>query len=643
VDVFCRVKDVEREAPHSRSHGSRDDRLGINDRISRRDFLNGVLLTGAGLLLHNKSPVISPADAFNGYGGIGDYSHSNGNTWEVLSAGHAMRDGAFESQIARATDTGEIYDLVAVGGGISGLAAAIFFQKYKGGRALVIDNHPIFGGEAKRNEFRVDGQRLIAHQGSAIFLVPKKGGYTDQFYDMIGMDRRSFSYQTWRGPTPEIPVSHSPYDVADQKHYGFYFGPQFGSPTGTWVMDPWGRRLEGAPISESAKAELLRWGTSRLPFAGPKVEGDAISRQLDSITLEDHLIARYNISRETVHKYLSPTEGGGYGLGPDALSAYCNYAIENQFPEDGDDELGDQMFPDGNTGFARLMVKTLIPDAIAGPRTVDATWQNRVNFRALDRASQPTRIRLNSTVVRVEHAGNPSSAPQVVITYVKGGRLYKVKARSVVMANGSWTTKHVVNDLPASHREAYAQFYRSPCLMANIAVRNWRFLYKMGLSGCRWFGGLGDYLNVKKAALVGNEPRTIDPDSPTVLTIKVLFAEPGLPIGEQGARGRAKLLSTSFAQYERAFREQMSDMFAPGGFNPRKDIAGIILNRWGHAYVNPQPGFFFGLNGKPAPRDLLRNQPHGRIAFANTDLAGASDHRNSIREADRAVKQLVGA
>ena len=102
------------------------------------------------------------------------------------------------------------------------------------------------------------------------------------------------------------------------------------------------------------------------------------------------------------------------------------------------------------------------------------------------------------------------------------------------------------------------------------------------------------------------------------------------------------MLGKSFAQYERALREQMGDMFAAGGFDPRKDIAGIILNRWGHAYVNPQPGFFFGLNGKPAPRDVLRNQPHGRIAFANTDLSGAMDHRNSILEADRAVGQLIG-
>jgi spermidine dehydrogenase len=615
--------------------------LGINEPISRRDFLNGTLLAGAGLLLPGKAPAISPADAFDGYGGIGDYRHSNGNTWDVLSAGHAMRDGTFETRIANAIDTGELYDLVAVGGGISGLAAAIFFQKYKGGRCLVIDNHRIFGGEAKRNEFLVDGQRLTAHQGSAIFLVPGKGGYTDRFYEMIGMDRSAFAYQTWRGPSPEMPLAHSPYEMP--RNYGFYFGANLGPRPGTWVMDPWGRKLEGAPISDTTRAELLRWGTNRVDGPRPRTEGDALSRQLDSITLEDHLMARYTISRETVRTFLSPVEGGGYGLGPDVLSAYCNYAIENQFPEDGDDTLGDQMFPDGNGGFARLMVKTLMPDAIAGPRTVDAVWQNHVNFRALDRAGQSTRLRLNSTVVRVEHAGDPGSAPHGVVTYAKGNRLYTVRARSVVVAGGSWTAKHIVHDLPASHREAYAQFYRSPCLMANIAVRNWRFLYKMGLSGCRWFGGLGDYLSVRKMALVGNEPRTIGPDSPTVLTIKVLFAQPGLSIAEQGSRGRAQLLGTSFAQYERAFREQLADMFAPGGFDPRRDIAGIILNRWGHAYVNPQPGFFFGLNGQPAPRDILRNRPHGRIAFANTDLAGASDHRNSIREADRAVQQLLGS
>ena len=614
----------------------------MNEPISRRDFVNGTLAAGAGLLLGGRLPgVAAPGDEWNGYSGVGDYRGANGNTWDVMNAAHAMRDGVFERSIANAVDTGETYDLVCVGGGLSGLAAAVFFQKNKGGRCLVLENHPVFGGEAKRNEFVVDGQTVVAHQGSAIFLVPGKGGYTDQVYEMIGMDRSSFAYQRWSGPSPAMPLGKSPYD--EPKNYGFYFGPQFGQRPGVWVVDPWGRKLEGAPLSEAAKADLMRWRTVPDDGPRPQSEGDAVSRQLDTITLEEHLMARHQISRETVRTFLSPIEGGGYGLGPDALSAYCAYAIETQYPGDGDDSLGDQMFPDGNTGFARLMVKTLIPDAFGGPRTLDAVWGNRILFNALDRAGQPSRIRLNATVVRVEHEGDPGRAPNVSITYAKGGRLFRVRARGVVMAGGSWTTKHIVQDLPSSHREAYATFYRSPCLMANIAVRNWRFLYKMGMTGCRWFGGLGDYLAVRKSALVAGVQQSFGPDSPTVLTIKVLFAKPGLPIGEQGSRGRAELLGTTFAQYERAFREQLGDMFAPGGFDPRRDIAGIILNRWGHAYVNPQPGFFFGVGDKPAPRDVLRNQLHGRIAFANTDLAGAADHRNSIREADRAVKQLLDA
>ena len=615
----------------------------MHEPISRRDFLDGTLLATAGLVLGRgrnlQNPhTISPADAWDGFGGVGDYARAHGNMYDVMATAHRMRDGGFEGAIANATDTGEMYDLVSVGGGISGLAAAVFFQTNRGGKCLILDNHAIFGGEAKRNEFNVDGQTVVAHQGSAIFLVPHKGGYTDAFYNLIGMDRSSFAYQT----CAEMPLAHSPYD--QPQDYGFYFGSQFGQRPGVWVMDPWGRKLEGAPLPDAVKAELLQWQSGDAePQPSPATEGDAISRQLDGITLEEHLMARHRISRDTVRTFLSPVEGGGYGLGPDVLSAYCNYAIETQFPEDGDEQLGDQMFPDGNSGFARLMVKTLIPDAFAGPRTVDAVWQNRIRFGALDRAGQSTRIRLNATVLRVVHPGDARTAPHVLVTYVKGNRLFTIKARAVVMAGGSWTTKHIVADLPESQRAAYAQFYRSPCLMANIAVRNWRFLHKMGISGCRWFEGLGNYLSVRRLATVGNVKPTLDPDSPTVLTIKVLFAQPGLPIGEQGSHGRVQLLGTSFAQYERAFREQLGDMFAPGGFDPRRDIAGIILNRWGHAYVNPQPGFFFGTNGQPAPRDVLRNSSHGRIAFANTDLAGAMDHRNSIREADRAVSQLLSA
>lgn len=150
-------------------------------------------------------------------------------------------------------------------------------------------------------------------------------------------------------------------------------------------------------------------------------------------------------------------------------------------------------------------------------------------------------------------------------------------------------------------------------------------------------------MEVRKLALVGGVEPTIGPDSPIVLTLKCLYTHPGLPTEEQGNRGRMEMLSIPFAEYEKRIRQQFTELFAGAGFDADRDIAGIILNRWGHAYLSPQPGFFFGKDGKEAPREVLRKAPFGRIAFANTDLAGAMDHRFSILEAKRAVRQVVGA
>jgi spermidine dehydrogenase len=412
-----------------------------------------------------------------------------------------------------------------------------------------------------------------------------------------------------------------------------------------WLMDPLGKSLHGAPVSDATRLEWLRWlkgeSATSTKFEHPKVEGDATSRYLDSITLEQHYMERFGLSRETVRSFLSPVEGGGSGLGPDALSAYSDYAFEMLHPLPEENGGSDQMFPGGNATIARLMMKSLIPVAIDGPHSVKGVCRNRINFSALDIAGTPARIRLSSTVVHVEHDGEASKASSVSIVYSKKGKLYRVKARSALMAGGCWTTKHIVKDLPETLRVAYGQFYRSPCMMVNVAVRNWRFLYKMGMSGCRWFEGLGNYMEVRKLALTGVEDATIGPDSPVVLSLKVLYSYPGAPTEEQGNRGRGDMLGTSFRDYERQVREQFTEMFASGGFDARRDIAGIILNRWGHAYLSPQPGFFFGRDGQPAPREILRRAPHGRIAFANTDLAGAMDHRYSILEAKRAVGQLL--
>jgi spermidine dehydrogenase len=627
--------------------------LGMEAPITRRDFLGSTLLASGAALLAGVTPAEMLAaqdrDEFTGYGGVGEYSASNGNTLDVLEAGHAIRDGLYDPLPKDVADTGEIYDCVVIGGGISGLAAALFFQRQADAemKCLILENHPIFGGEAKQNEFLVDGKRLIAHQGSAIYQIQYPHSFLARFYDSIGLKTPALTYQKWAGPEPEFPLSKTPYEAIGLQHgrYGFWFGAKFGRTPGVWLIDPVGKNLEGAPVSRETRLEWLRWlkgePVEKSKFEPPKVEGDSVSRCLDSITLEQHYMERSGLSRETVRTFLSPVEGGGSGLGPDALSAYSDYAFQMLHPLPEENGGGDQMFPGGNTTIARLMLKALIPAAIDGPDTVEGVSRNTVNFSALDAPGSSARVRLSSTVIHVEHDGDPSKANSVTIAYLHEGKLYRLKALSVVMAGGCWTTKHIVKDLPETHRKAYAEFYRSPSLMANVAVRNWRFLYKMGMTGCRWFEGIGNYVEVRKLALTGVEEATISPDSPIVLTLKVLYSYPGSPTEAQGHRGRAEMMGTSFRDYERQIREQFTEMFSSAGFDARRDVAGIILNRWGHAYLNPQPGFFFGRDGQPAARETLRRAPFGRIAFANTDLAGAMDHRYSILEAQRAVSQLL--
>ena len=637
-----------------------DRAIGMQASITRRDFLGSTLLaSGAGLLnglnpaqlltMAGYSAAADAKDDWTSYGGIGEYRRSNGNTYEVMLAGHKMRDGAYDPLPADSIDTSETYDCVIIGGGISGLAAALFFQRQGGPdkTCLILENHPIFGGEAKQNEFEVDGKRLVAHQGSAIYLVPYPHSFMARFYDSLGLHTPKLTYQKWGGPGPEMALSRTPYESAGLRRgqYGFWFGAKFGQKPGMWLIDPVGKKMEGAPVSSDARRELLRWfsgaAADESKFIPPKYEGDEISRQLDSVTLEQHMMQRYGLSRETIRTFLSPVEGGGSGLGPDALSAFCEYAADLLHPWDDGSGEPVQMFPGGNTTIARLMAKALIPASIDGPGTVEGVSRGSVNFASFDVAGAKARLRLSSTAVSVKHDGDPAKASSLLIAYAKDGKIFRVKARSAVMAGGSWTAKHIIKDLPEAHRNAYAQFYRSPCMMANVAVRNWRFLQKMGITGCRWFDGVGNYFDVRKLAVCGGVEPTISSDAPVVLTVKVLYSYPGYSTEDQGHRGRGEMLTTSFREYECRIRQQFAAMFAGSGFDAERDIAGIVLNRWGHAYLNPQPGFFFGKDGKPAPRDVLRAAPFGRIAFANTDLAGAMDHRYSILEAYRAIGQLL--
>src|SRR5262249_15227148 len=296
--------------------------LGMDRSITRRDFLGSTLLASGARLLEPLSPaeflaeqpghsLPGTAEDWNGYGGTGDYANSNGNTWEVLSAGHPLRGAQDPPDLVSAHDTGELYDCVIVGGGISGLTAALIFLKQAGpkSRVLILENHPIFGGEAKQNEFEVDGHRLTAHQGSAIYFVQYPRSFLAEFYDSIGLREPNLQYQKWSGEGLAMaPVrTHYVADGVSSGQYVFWFGNSCENSAGQWLVDPVGKKFLHAPVSAADRAELLRWYSGQAQhhsqFVPPQYEGDAVSRALDAVSLEDHYIQRFGLKREFIRTY----------------------------------------------------------------------------------------------------------------------------------------------------------------------------------------------------------------------------------------------------------------------------------------------------------------------------------------------------
>jgi spermidine dehydrogenase len=284
----------------------------------------------------------------------------------------------------------------------------------------------------------------------------------------------------------------------------------------------------------------------------------------------------------------------------------------------------------------------LIPGSIGGAHTFEDISNQPVNFKVMDAEGQPMRMRLNSTVVRVEHNGDPATADHVKITYERGGKVYRLKAKSVVMASSGAINAHVIRDLPATHKEAYSHFNHAPALVANIALTNWRFMYKQGITAAQWFGdGFGFSCNIRKQMVIGNNNAPLHPDQPAVLTFYTGVYTPGLPLKQQVNNGRAKILGTTFYDYEKQIRQQMLEQFGPYGFNPAKDIAGIILNRWGHARVVQPPGFYYGLNGQPSPREVIQ-QKYGRIAIGHSELNGHQSWTGAVTQGYRAAGEAFG-
>lgn len=619
--------------------------LGLNGVITRRDFVGATLIGSGAILLGMPAPARAhglPA-SWNGYAGIGDYSRSNGNIASVVEAAHGVRDGLYEARIDSAPQVDELYDLIIVGGGFAGLIAAYEFRKARpNSRCLVLENHPVFGGEAKQNQMLVDGVMLTGPQGSNDAVIPSTDNnyaHVVELWDEIGMPR-SYDFVAPTGTASSLKFAKDHYDPMywneEASSLGYYFDTPFASRR-AWVIDPWSDDLRRAPISADARRSWVQWKK----HAPVLTHGDEAStnRWLDSMSYGDLIVRELGLTKDVFRLSDPLVATGDYGVSSDVVSAYGAKLLG--LPGTGENILGEDVFsfPGGNAAILRHIVKAMLPQAISGTRSFADVLYAPIDFSALDRP-QHTRIRLGATAVAVRHEGKPETANSVEVTYVIGDQLARVRSKTAIVAAGGWIARRIVRDLPPSYVAAYGQFHHGPILVANVAVRNWKAFAKLGISAAHWFDGFGFFVNVRQPMKINGIPVPLDPSKPAMLTFYVAFPQSGVPIHVQTSAARARLFGTTYAEFELQIRKQLQQMLGDSGFDARRDIAGIVINRWGHAYIAPQPGFYFGTPDYPAPLEVIRER-HGRIAFGHSELSGRQSWGRAAQESRRAIKQVL--
>jgi len=651
--------------------GSDDRYLGMDRPITRRDFINGAsMVIGAAMLAPGHAiGATNPPEPQNqpGYNPpIKDgLRGSHPGSFEIA---HSLRDGTFWQSAGQPVDSGETYDLVIVGGGISGLAAAYFFREKAGksARILILENHDDFGGHAKRNEFHLGGRLQLSNGGT--FLIDSPNPYSpvaDGLLKKLGIDPAKFEAE-----------------YTDHKLYrslglgsGVFFDKQtfgedrlvVGTPGSGWDEDQgsqspagkpvtWSDFMARTPLSAEVQRDIVRIQEAKADYM-PGLSSAEKKARLSKISYRDFLLNVVKADPGVIAFYQTRTDGE-WGVGIDAEPALDCWALglpgfqgmnlepgaapNMSYSAAGYANGGSYRFhfPDGNASIARLLARALVPDSVPGGTAEDVVTA-QVDYSRLDREGAPIRIRLNSTVVSARNAGGPSTAKEVEVAYASGKQVFRVRAKGCVLACWNMTIPYLCPELPPAQKTALHYLVKVPLVYASVGIRNWTSFQKLGVRNITAPGSYWSAFSLNAAVNIGDYRSPTKPEEPILLHLSRTPCKPGLPAREQHKMGRYELLGTTFETFERNTRDQLARTLSAGGFDPARDIEAITVNRWPHGYGYEYNPLFDPDWPEDQRPNVIGRKPFGRITIANTDSAATAYTDAAIDQAYRAVNELT--
>ena len=640
------------------SQEKQDRELGMQHKITRRDFLNGVSFTvGASLLAANplwleafgvpQSPFAPEKDPTYYPPSKTGMRGSHDGSWEIA---HAMRDG---KQWPESIADNESYDLIVVGAGISGLAAAYFYRQAAGNNAriLLLDNHDDFGGHAKRNEFQAGNRLLIGYGGTQSIEAP--ANYSKEAIGLLkdlGIDVERFYKYYDQTLFDSMKLGESTF--FDKETFGadrlvpqaglHYFGPTFTPETTAQL-----------PIAGAAQRDFIRLQETNVDYF-PGLSPEQKRARLIKISYRDFLLEYVKVHPD-VAKVFQTAPHDLYGVGIDAVSAYdCaryNYpgfkgiTLPKRHLEDDPEEEEPYIFhfPDGNASIARMLVRSLVPGVLPGS-TMEDIVTARANYARLEDPASRVRVRLNSTAVAAKHIGDPASAREVEVTYVRGGQARRVRAAHCILACYNMVIPYLCPEMSDRQKDALAYCVKIPLVYTNVQIRNWKSFQRLGISGIYAPGAYFSNVTLDFPVSMGDYRFPGSPGESCLLHLLRTPCKPGLPSKDQYRAGRYEIFSTTFETFERNIRDQLGRMLSAGGFDSARDIQAITVNRWPHGYAYEYNSLFEPLDRPSSERPcVIGRQPFGRIHIANSDADGHAYTNTAIDQGHRAVSEIMGS